>query len=89
MEKERFRVTFTYDAEVMLSKEEAEFLKKKTGMYWPENEEEEPEWEKARENTRKELDKLKEVIDNVFLIGDGRTEASVIRDTSFVFKDVK
>lgn len=89
MEKERFRVTFTYDAEVVLSKEEAEFLKKKTGMYWPEKKEEEPEWEKARENTRKELDKLKEVIDNVFLMGDGRTEASVIRDASFVFKDIK
>lgn len=88
MDKERFRVTFTYDAEVVLSKEEANFLRNKTGSYLP-SPKNKPRWEEARENTRKELDKLKEVIDNVFLMGDGRTEASVIRDASFVFEDME
>lgn len=88
MEKERFKVRFTYEAEVILNKEEAEFLRKKTGAYLP-DEKDKPEWKNAKENTRKELDKLKEVIDDVFLVGDGRTEASVIGAASFVFEDVE
>lgn len=88
MEKERFKVRFTYEAEVILSKEEADVLKKKTGASLP-KEEDKSKWEEAKENTRKELDKLKKVIDDVFLIGDGRTEASVIRDASFVFKNME
>ncbi len=87
MSKKKFKISFTYEAEILLDEKEAYAIRRKIGAYEPEKGEE-LECQIARDNMGKDIETLKGALDNIFLMNDGRTETSEIKDGVFEFKDV-